>query len=585
VNIPLSIGAVCLFAFAVPVRLMSQSDTSGERASKEELVEQANAETAEIDDSLLPEGEESPSARADVRSRFAACLQPALGFQSGRYAGSPVKSYQRVRWFLEKRARGGLLIEKDPGEARLDDFVCGHIELLGLGPLVRCVAGDFSIESGRGALFGRPMGMGNGTLVLLPAKREPEGLKPYLSSSEDGFFRGLAAEFRAGAFHNVLFCSWRDRSATVDENARVTSFSSSGYFRTDAEIAKRGNIKEQCLGGTLLFRPGRGFSVGISFLSSVFSRPLALSLLELDQGEPRRVATCTIRWSLGPAGLFGEWAVARGGSEGVGGLVLSPAPELCVLASLRSSPKGFASLHGLWNMERGEYDLYLACRARTSPSFSVSAFWDLSEKGAQPGKLLRAQGTDALIEAEARLVRGLGIKALYRRRTTPVAGKSVNTIGLVSAASLTSLLENYRLSAGDTLSEKLEISGKLEFLTLEEGPPSPFQKGYAFSGSILYRPGAGVHMECGLACFRSDGTGSGARVYEPDLPGSSMVNVLWGSGARIFLLIRYRPSKLVEFSVKYSDLVRDDVQRIGSGLEELPGDRATAVAVQCDLSI
>ena len=83
--------------------------------------------------------------------------------------------------------------------------------------------------------------------------------------------------------------------------------------------------------------------------------------------------------------------------------------------------------------------------------------------------------------------------------------------------------------------------------------------------------------------FKTDSYESGIAEYENDMPGVLSLPVLYGTGIRWYCVITYQLAGLLNLSAKYSDMIRDDVRRVGTGLDELPTNHDNRIGVQMDL--
>src|SRR5437762_3292405 len=117
-----------------------------------------------------------------------------------------------------------------------------------MGPAEKVVLGDYVIETGQDLTLWRGYDFSKGADVLTPGKREARTLVTYVSADENAFFRGVAAQFQIGSIDAVIFYSKRLRTASVDTNQNITSFNTSGYFRTAHEQDRRDNVSEKIVG-------------------------------------------------------------------------------------------------------------------------------------------------------------------------------------------------------------------------------------------------------------------------------------------------------------------------------------------------
>jgi len=114
-------------------------------------------------------------------------------------SGSPWRILTKYK-FTASGLSGGFTAEKDPGEKFLSgdpplpDFLSGYISYNGSGVIRRIVTGDYSARFGLGTNINT--GIRTGLSLTAPGYMSSrDEIKPYTSTDENNFFRGMAAEF------------------------------------------------------------------------------------------------------------------------------------------------------------------------------------------------------------------------------------------------------------------------------------------------------------------------------------------------------------------------------------------------------
>src|SRR5262249_23021748 len=142
-----------------------------------------------------------------------------------------------------------------------------------------------------------------------------------------------------------------------------------GLFRTQSEVSRRKNLREDLLGISTSLAPGEGSNAGITIIGSRFSRHMNLSGARPFEGDGGVVASANCRISLPGCVMFGECLVRRP-VYGVFGALLSPSSGMSVLALYRRYSAQVPGLHGLGFGERaggsGEEGFYAGLRLRVS---------------------------------------------------------------------------------------------------------------------------------------------------------------------------------------------------------------------------
>jgi hypothetical protein len=97
----------------------------------------------------------------------------------------------------------------------------------------------------------------------MAVKRQAPILQPYNSAGEFNFNRGAGITIRKGRLESTVFASIRRLSAnfvadTINLDEYISSFQTSGYHRTETEIADRHKLRQLSLGGNIKHgNPGR----------------------------------------------------------------------------------------------------------------------------------------------------------------------------------------------------------------------------------------------------------------------------------------------------------------------------------------
>ena len=577
--------AVIAFLNPAIAQIDSLSTRDLVRQDMDQLMEQA----APVEDSPLPDllsqETERSGSTLSIRSRILQLLQRAAGFTSGAYHGSPVKSYQRIRVNAGEHLSAGILFEKDAGEVRYDDFTAGNITISGAGPVRKLVLGDFLVEAGEGMALWRGVDLSKGADIISPVQRNERGLIQYLSSDEHNYFSGLAAEFETGILATGVFVSSRSLSASIDSNNRVTGFSTSGYFRTDAENKKRDDVQERLFGWRSAVSFAGGQRVGIAAYTTGFSRRIHLQGATRFEGDEYSLAALNYAFKFLSVSAFGEWALGNGAAGGISGFVLQPASIVRVIASLRHYPSNFVSLHGLGFGERfpNEDGLYVGLHMKLSRRMSLDSYYDQYRFPAPvPGMNFPSVGSDLFLRLEILPEPQLKVHIRFQRKVSD--GKGENEEGLLPLRSIDEqIVRRLRLDVGYELTHGANVRTKFERVDLgfENSPRN--EKGLMMCQEIALTPADRLRLDCSLAFFRSDSYDSRIYATEKDLDGVLAVPALYGRGVRWYILLSYQLSDRCECSAKYSDLLRDDVKRIGTGLDGLPGNHDNRISLQIDL--
>jgi hypothetical protein len=192
------------------------------------------------------------------------------------YAGGPLSLYTKYSYEQKSRLSLTLQGDKDPGENFLRginrkgfDFYSGHASMEMKGIIRRVTVGDYTVRGGQGLVCWQGFSMGKSSDVM-QASKNLTSIKPYTSSDETQFFRGIAVSGRIKNMAGHLFLSSRrsDANITVDEAGirKFTSLQTSGYHRTSSEIEDKKSLRLSTA-GILLTLYHQKFKAGFTGLA------------------------------------------------------------------------------------------------------------------------------------------------------------------------------------------------------------------------------------------------------------------------------------------------------------------------------
>jgi hypothetical protein len=161
--------------------------------------------------------------------------------------GPPWKSLTRYK-FMAGRISGGFTAEKDAGEKLLSgkpllpDFLSANISWTGKGIVRKVIAGDIGARFGMGTSINT--GLRTGLSLTQPGYLSGgDEIKPYTSTDENIFFRGVAAQFqiRKTGFYFLYSINRIDATLDTAENGSdlfIETFLRSGLHNNASMLGK-----------------------------------------------------------------------------------------------------------------------------------------------------------------------------------------------------------------------------------------------------------------------------------------------------------------------------------------------------------
>src|SRR5207302_5811940 len=170
------------------------ADSPGPAESAQGVIDQELDDSPILDFLTADKGAGNSGFEVSVRSRMSLVLERSRGFEEGLFLGSPLKSFQRLN-IHSGRFRGGLVLAKDAGEVRIDDFKSGYFHMANIGVLGKLVLGDYFIEGGEGIALWRGFDFGKGGGVVRAISRTSRWIVHYRSSLNIAFLRWIGTDF------------------------------------------------------------------------------------------------------------------------------------------------------------------------------------------------------------------------------------------------------------------------------------------------------------------------------------------------------------------------------------------------------
>jgi len=538
--------------------------------------------------------------------RITRTLDPGRGFESDSthhtFPGSPTRLTTRMRLHYGP-VRAGLILDKDPGEAlrwaprrRMYgvDHVAGHLMMTDVGAIETLILGDFTAEYGQGLTLwqGLSFGKGQNPSALI---RDGRGLRPFQSTVENKFFRGVATTISpTSAFSISAFVSRRTRDATLDtaashagETPVARTLSTGGLHRTPGQRRRRDALELSTIGSALEYRSSV-FHVGLVGYRSTFEHPLRPTnrpYRRFDlEGHRAEKGSFYGHLFLDQYTLFGE--VARTGDGHYGGLAGvsfqgDHGPQALLMG--RWYPRSFWSLHNGAVAETGdpqnEVGIYAGLALPVAENWRLAAYVDQYQFPWLRFSVPRPSwGLDTRLVSEY-APRPWFSMSLQLRSEREAAGAKLKGPGGRSLAALRpSTRESARLETEYTFAEDVTLRTRLQGSRVQtEGKRS---HGVLVAQGLHLTPTESLQFDARLAFFDTDGYPARIYAYERDLLYSFSVPVLYGQGQRSYVLVQYEPVSALTIEAKYGVTWYPHRRTIGSGLTATEGPRDREVRLQ-----
>lgn len=528
--------------------------------------------------------------RAIVRVKTS--FPPAKGYSSvseGKgsvYPGLPISIYSRYHLEIPGKFELGFITDNDAGENFFKgsnkvgfDYYSGFVSWKGRGFLRQVTVGDFLLRFGQGVNYWTGSGLGKSGNVL-GIMKSGQGIRPYTSTDENRFFRGISTTLGSGPFKLILFYSNKNRDANIISGSQsgdqyFTSLQTSGYHRTSSEIEDEKSVNEQVAGGYSELRFNK-FRIGALFVYQQFGLPMDAGSSPYKtksfSGSENYNLGLDYQLALPTIQFFGEAGLSKSGKPGVvQGFVWHAHPQISWAVYYRYFDPGFHTFYGNSLSEstgnRNESGLYTGVMLYPLPKVKISCYVDiyhfpwLTYSTMSPGS-----GTDYMAQIDIALSRKLSLylKAKYESKPQKLSGAAGVAADYDEMTTKLRIHTEYALNEKFTLRSRFEYAG-YSFNDLHED-------GFLVFQDLLYSPFRRLNLWLRYAYFDTDGFNSRIYTYENDLLYSFSIPEFHGKGHRLYLNLKFAPSSRVTAYLKAGYTIHDGASSWGSGNDITSGN-------------
>jgi hypothetical protein len=522
--------------------------------------------------------------------RYGQTLEKQRGFEAlpgSRYLGSPERLLAKYKYNYKDQVTANLVLEKDAGEylyakaqGKGPDFFSGNVTVYRTGIINKLVVGDYSLQFGQGLTLWTGFGFGKGPDVTSVAKKDV-GLKPYSSSNESSYLRGLATTIRV--YERLELTSFvsrtqQDASTKVDEDGHVTQINIgiSGLHRTPSELKNRNALRQTIYGSALQYNSDN-LTLGVVGYKSEYSNSFVTGPLAYNQynftGQQLFNTGIHYNYTFQNIYFYGETAKSfPGGVAMVNGAMASLSRSVSVVVVNRNYGKDhhnfLARSLGESSDASNESGWYAGMNFVPSKRWSFSLYGDAFKF---PGLKYRIDQGSCGYELLSQAVYSptktfkVVIRAKTQQKQQNAAVKEDSTIRNVNQS-------NYRIAVNWSLTKTLAFENRFEVVNYKK--ESINELGFLLYQDVNYRPSASkLSGNMRVAVFHTASYNSRLYAYEDDVLYSSGFGMYNGKGLRTYLNLQYKLSKKLHVWARYAIFLYKDLETVGSGLDLIQGNK------------
>ena len=535
----------------------------------------------------------------DLLFRYAQTLQAQKGFQDlpgSRYLGSPEKLLTKYHYTYNKLLSISLVGKKDAGEELFRgsnsyafDFSSISIGLYQIGRISKLVIGDYSLQFGQGLTLWSGFAYGKGPDVASVAKNDV-GLKAYTSTNEISFFRGVATTLLLlDKLQFTPFLSYRkvDASQSSAESGELTqvNLSSSGLHRTKSELENRASLGQLVYGGALQYL-SNNLSVGLvgyqSHYDSAFSRGNQQYKAYGFEGKDLTNIGLHYNYTFRNIYFFGEAAKSlHSGKALLNGAMASLSPKTSVVLVNRYYDTNyhnfFAQASGENSDANNENSWYAGIHYAATPRWTGAVYADIFKFPWLKYRVNDAsKGYEVMTQLLYRPHKTFSAVARFKTKQNqqntdlPMDDKYLDEVSK----------QNYRMEVNWRINKKFIFQNRLELCQFQKGEASR-ESGYLAYQDMAYSPlSSRLSANVRVAYFNTASYNSRVYAYEDDVLYGFSFGMYNGKGARTYLNVKYKLLKGMDLWTRYALFIYQDAETVGSGLDEIQGNKKSELKLQ-----
>ena len=537
----------------------------------------------------------------DLILRYGRILHTQKGFRDlpgSRYLGSPEKLLLRYRYNYLDALSVSIVAEKDAGEqlwlgATGIDHLSGNVAFFKLNKVVeKIIIGDYSLQFGQGLTLWSGFAFGKGPEVTSVAAKDM-GLRPYSSSNEASFLRGVAATANLSLnLHLTPFVSFRRLDASLkfpsEDYATLQSINISGLHRTNTELKNQKSLGQQIYGAAIQYL-NSNLNIGAVGYQSLYEHEFVTGnqLYNKHSFTGKRLFNAGIHYNytLGNVYMYGEAAHSfKSGWAIVNGAMASLSQKVSAVLLYRNYGKDY---HSFLSSSVGEgWETSNESGWYAGLNYAPDRRWMFSVYGDYfmfPWLRYRvddaSKGYEALSQASFTPSKTFKLLLRYKREVkqqNPDADDvSSSELVLVKVTK-----ENFRVACDWRLNKTFGFQQRAELVNYQKGGRAD-ELGFLICHDTNYKPATlKISGNMRLAYFKTPSYNSRIYVYEDDVLYGSSFGGYYGKGIRTFMNLKYSILRNLDLWGRYAIYIYQDREVVGSGLDEIAGNKKSDLKFQ-----
>lgn len=473
--------------------------------------------------------------------------------KNNKYPGAPFSTMLKYKGTLNKRWSFSLVAESDAGEKFFTntqkagfDFYSAHIGHKSDGVVSQWILGDYRVQWGQGLVLWQGF-TSAGSSGLSGLEKSANGITPYTSATEYGYFRGGAIALKAT--NNLSFqiiASYNKIDGKVisdtlsDTEDYISSIYETGYHRTTTERAGKRQIGEIAFGAAATYNTNFA-KFQLHYLHYDLNPYLAKGSQPYQQYndtyQNRDLFGFSWKTDIKQFYFFGELAVSDEGTTAVlAGLRRNFKPLNVGLLYHRYDKRytgSYASGYGIYDNTANEEGITLALEASPNKHWQMRMvgdyyhFFSPRYNAELPHDGFKVLGE--IIHSTPQWQNQLSVK--FTAKPDQVAPRFKSRRNTVSV----------KLQSGYKFNSTWEIRARGQYVYTNKN--QHIDLGYMFSGDVILSPGSKFKTQFRLAYHDTESYYSRIYLYENSVLYGYYTPSFQGKGWRSYLNLSYKAFK------------------------------------------
>ncbi len=527
-------------------------------------------------------------------------LEKSRGFADegiNHYPGTRMAMQLRYRFNFRNKLKFGITLENDAGESlftRSNKIDFASFYLYGsLNKLVhRLAIGDFSVMYGQGLVI-NSAGRSGSPVSATDLMFSGTGILPYTSVNESAYLRGLAVSLNFNKVITDVFVSHKKIDGNVafgnDQLTPVyfTSILQSGLHRTPGELQDRRSVAEFLTGihSSILVSK---LKIGLSALAGKYDLPLILDRKPYNRYYPSGSGFyktgMDMNFRIRNVYMFGELATSDLESySGLAGCLVQLDKKMSwslqVRKYARSFNDRFTAVNASGGSARNEMGLFSGFTFKPGIRWELSCMMNhYSNEWLRYSTSAPGSGSGYIFSIFYRPDRSREIyfryKLNHKESNSPDAQKNEMLTDVAG--------HHYRFQYQIQLKQKIKLRTRVEWSSIYSNNFS--EKGVMAFQDLIYKPLMKPYsLTFRYVMFNTDSYQTRIYAYENDVLYSYSIPAYYYQGYRYYVLLRYKIRSGLDLWIRYARTRYFNRNSVGSGYDEIPGNKKTEF--KCQLRI